>query len=577
VAVAVAMAAAAADRGVHPGDIEVDPPTLTCAGFAWFFGGDANTNATARIEYRATATAEWRRGLDLFRVPRANQRPGLPPPADGKGDLFGGSLFDLTPATDYDVRLTLEDPDGGGTSRVVRIRTWTEPLPPPPRRTLHVRPGRGGGSGSPADPLRGLAAADAAARPGDCLLLHAGTYRGGVTLRAPGTAGAPIGWTAAGDGEAAVASGGLVLSAAGLSNLFLEGLVFRGGERALGLQDAQHVTVRRCRFDGSRSGIWAAGAQATRIFIADCTFNGPRTWPRPANDDKLGEHRGIEIGGIGSVVAWNRFQGYRDAADTIGGPPVRSIDICYNDIRACTDDGIELDYSDRNCRVFRNRIVDCYMGISLQPSFGGPNYAVRNVLYNLGLETFKLHVSPPGVMTVGGVLLHNTVVMQGPPLLVWASTNCVVRGYTIANNLFAGQDGGRAVDLICRAEDLRLDGNLYVGGSFTNFARVGGESYGTWEAFRCAGFEAHGGRVDGLPAAFADMRPPRGPGHVTDTPHGNWQPAPGGPAVDRAVSLPGINDAFRGAAPDVGAVELGEAPPHFGPRPPAASPAATRP
>ena len=38
-------------------------------------------------------------------------------------------------------------------------------------------------------------------------------------------------------------------------------------------------------------------------------------------------------------------------------------------------------------------------------------------------------------------------------------------------------------------------------------------------------------------------------------------------AVDKGVVLPNFNDGFKGEAPDLGALEYGEALPHFGPRP----------
>ena len=37
-------------------------------------------------------------------------------------------------------------------------------------------------------------------------------------------------------------------------------------------------------------------------------------------------------------------------------------------------------------------------------------------------------------------------------------------------------------------------------------------------------------------------------------------------AVDKGVHLPNITDGFAGRAPDLGALELGQAPPHYGPR-----------
>ena len=41
---------------------------------------------------------------------------------------------------------------------------------------------------------------------------------------------------------------------------------------------------------------------------------------------------------------------------------------------------------------------------------------------------------------------------------------------------------------------------------------------------------------------------------------------PGSAAVDRGVRLSSITDGFAGAAPDLGAIEAGATPPHYGPR-----------
>ncbi len=41
---------------------------------------------------------------------------------------------------------------------------------------------------------------------------------------------------------------------------------------------------------------------------------------------------------------------------------------------------------------------------------------------------------------------------------------------------------------------------------------------------------------------------------------------PGSAAVDAGERLPNINDDFTGRAPDLGACEVGQASPHYGPR-----------
>ena len=42
---------------------------------------------------------------------------------------------------------------------------------------------------------------------------------------------------------------------------------------------------------------------------------------------------------------------------------------------------------------------------------------------------------------------------------------------------------------------------------------------------------------------------------------------PGAAAVDRGVVVSNVTDGFRGPAPDLGAKELGQAPPHYGQHP----------
>jgi hypothetical protein len=42
---------------------------------------------------------------------------------------------------------------------------------------------------------------------------------------------------------------------------------------------------------------------------------------------------------------------------------------------------------------------------------------------------------------------------------------------------------------------------------------------------------------------------------------------PGSAAVDKGVVIPNVTDGFGGRAPDLGALEVGQAPPIYGPRP----------
>ena len=57
-------------------------------------------------------------------------------------DRFAGSIIDLQPDTEYEVRLTMKDPDGvaGTAVQDVQVRTRAEPRAAAGGRTIHVYP-----------------------------------------------------------------------------------------------------------------------------------------------------------------------------------------------------------------------------------------------------------------------------------------------------------------------------------------------------------------------------------------------------------------------------------------------------
>src|SRR5207344_865463 len=97
--------------GTVAGEPLVEPPTLISLGFEWPIQGDDNRNAAATIEYRRKGESTWKRGLDLLRLQGEETflRGALDYTAP---NMFSGSLFDLQEDSDYEIRLTLTDPDG---------------------------------------------------------------------------------------------------------------------------------------------------------------------------------------------------------------------------------------------------------------------------------------------------------------------------------------------------------------------------------------------------------------------------------------------------------------------------------
>lgn len=542
---ATQSSATRADDAARAGQLIEEMPTLECLGVRWLIAGDDNANARVTVAYRQKGAGRWRRGADLFRVETAAIRKAHRPPRGQT--MFAGSVFGLKPGTVYELRLALADPDGGAAERTLRMTTWTEPQLPRGGRTIRVRPGR-------------LREAFKAASPGDVLLLAPGVYRG--SFQPPsGTPGHPIALVGVGPGLAILdgEGGGNVVGASGLHDVIFENLTVRNARWGIAVNEGARITLRRCTITDVDYGFVAQrnGHKQQHIFIADCVFRGRSTWPRTKG---IENRRAIQVAGTGHVVCHNRISGFGDAIDTFSVYPCSAIDFYRNDISECTDDGIEMDYSEHNTRCFENRLTNVYQGISVQPVHGGPVYVFRNAMFNVGLETFKMHNSPSGAL-----FYHNTSVKAGMPLVLATSepvSRCVTR-----NNLFVGTSGNYAFECLppMRACDFDYDG---FAGKWRQFLKWNGARYATLDqAGRQAGVYRHALVLKPHGLFRSGLAPPDDVRRQYPRTVNDLRPASTSAAVDAGIVLPGINDSFRGRAPDLGAYELGAEPPHYGPRP----------
>lgn len=552
------------------GEPYLERSTLHSLGAYWIVRGDDNQNATVRLEYRkANSAAAWRVGMPLVRVERkadVTERFGRELKVPDDGWLFAGSVLMLEPGNGYELRLTLDDPEGTHATRLLQARTRREPQVAADAPRRHVVPGTGGGSGTAADPFRGLAAAQGAARPGDLFLLHAGVYEGGWDINRSGEAGRPIVWRGAGDGEAVIDAQGSengrasrAISAVGAHDVWFEDLTIRNAEYGAVLHEAERIVVRRCRIHRVEYGLTAtrdARGNLNDLLLADNVLEGPSTWPRTRGIENA---RGIQITGQGHDVCYNRIRGFADAVDTFPSPRCSAIDIHHNDVSELTDDGIEMDYSTRNTRCFANRLTNVFQGISMQPVFGGPVYVFRNAMYNVGVEPFKLHNSPSGCL-----IAHNTVVKKGPPEVLWTRER--VRHCVSRNNLFVGTSGDFAFDCTAPMVDCDFDYDGYAGGPFRTFLRWNSVRYAALDEVRSkAPVLRHAVLVDAARAFASGALPPARLEKAVANPV-DLRLAPGSEAVDAGQVLPGLNDGYHGRLPDLGAYEQGEPLPHYGPR-----------
>src|SRR6476620_11689780 len=137
-ALVTVMPNARAANGVTPGQFVIEPATLICLGFEWDITGDDNRNAIVEVSYRVSGQTAWIVGMPLLRMggERIMRAPYTVP------NRFAGSILDLQPDTEYEVRLTMKDPDGvsGTAIQNAKVRTRAEPKAAAGGRTIHVYP-----------------------------------------------------------------------------------------------------------------------------------------------------------------------------------------------------------------------------------------------------------------------------------------------------------------------------------------------------------------------------------------------------------------------------------------------------
>ena len=109
-------ASTSAQNATTAGDITTPYPTIIHLAVEWKIRGDDNLNGVVTVQFRETGQNHWREGLSLRRVP-AGQSRGTHPIFSWE-NKHSGSLFDLKPDTEYEIRLKLNDPDGGSVERM---------------------------------------------------------------------------------------------------------------------------------------------------------------------------------------------------------------------------------------------------------------------------------------------------------------------------------------------------------------------------------------------------------------------------------------------------------------------------
>lgn len=542
-------------------------PTLHCLGVRWKIKGDANQNAIVRVDYRKVGEEKWRQGLPLFRT-RPNPRQGKVSTRLGVpgGWHFAGSIVGLTPDTEYEVKLYLDDPDGGKAEKVYKQKTWKEPVEPKGMKVVHVAPGAGGGKGTEEDPYKGMKAALAAANPGVLFLLKKGEYAP-FGLNKSGTPAKPIIVRAAGDGEVIIGpdenmTKGSVVAGYKKKCWWFEDLTIRGKFYGINCNISSHFVIRRCKFRKVAKGFNASkGGNTVSVhhFISDNDFIGPTKWPRTKG---IETYAFTNMSGGGHVVCYNRIQRVGDGAHGTSNGSLSGSDFHNNDLNICTDDGLESDHSDFNIRLFNNRIRNVAHGITSQPGHAGPTYIFRNVIYNCTYSPFKLHNH-----TTGPVIFHNTCFKHKNCFNIVPARESVLNVW-MRNNLFLTTKGVGLYVGTPNMQKCDIDNDGY--GGFSKFAQWNARHHYKTIADAKKGGQIYKGKgahlIDPKTCFEKGTLPPANRDKIYTPEEIDHRLAEGSDAIDKGVVLPGFNDGFKGKAPDLGALEFGGKPPHYGPR-----------
>jgi len=494
-------------------------PTLVNLAVEWQIQGDDNLNGIVNVKFREKNKTKWELGMPLRRVP-AGANIGFK-----WGNKHSGSIFNLKPGTQYQIQLSLVDPDGGSVEKLVEART--RPVPRVGNNATIIE-----------------------IKPGSYDTLHTISGRADKPMVYRCTKGEAIFRFIDVQNKEWVFIEGL-----NVKNLATEGI-------GICLNGAENCVVTYCTINAV-FGIVAYLPGATNCLFSDNTITGISVWTNEAmgaHGKNIGE--GIEITGPGNVICYNRVQGFRDCISTMEDQHAVNqvcIDIYNNDIYRGADDGIEADFCFSNCRIFQNRLTNCYVGLSSQPGLGGPTYFIRNAMYNMVHAAFKLKR-----FSQGDVVLHNTVIKVGAGL---GGNDTMDYAYFRNNLAIGGPTGGvnwgdygagnpYAADIISPGTHSSFDYDA-VGVYGTQYVALIGERSFTE-------VEKHGVEYIKLEDTFINIAFPNPP--IPEQAVADLRLKPGSKAQDAAMRIPNVNDDFTGKAPDCGAYETGRELPQYGPR-----------
>jgi hypothetical protein len=331
------------------------------------------------------------------------------------------------------------------------------------------------------------------------------------------------------------------------------------------------IVIYGNRIRGGQNGVFIKGETTSNnaVWRNEIVEDGIRdfSWQAVKKSDDGRQGVNVLYAGRGNSVCHNKVDGWFDCIvylswkrpDALGIH--RDSDVMFNELLNATDDALEMDGGGVNMRVHANRIRNAHTAISLAPVERGPCYVTRNdATYHSLL--FK--------MSVGGATSHGWTycyhnsgytldsgnggsMIRFAPQKMLPCSNKVFKNNAMIGSEWSVRDWVNAVNYI-------LDYNCYYNTPQTGLRpfQADGRRLESLEEFRAAsGQETHGIYADpqfvstpGLGLFQEADAPP-----VKDISAADMRLKPTSPCLDKGAVIRGINDDFKGKAPDIGAFE----------------------
>jgi hypothetical protein len=553
-----------------------------------FIPGSLPADATATVRYRKVGSPTWIIGHPLHRI-----RPGFADLRMTVEDGFAWPMIGLTPGTSYEVEVTITH----GAQITVDTGVMTT-------RALPIAAGAPTKCVPAGATSRQIQAILDNVIPGDVVQFASGIYAvDNILLSRSGTVSQPIYVRGESRAEVVLRDGtGAIIRLLNASDLVMENLTLEGSGVDSGIAASstgitfdnsyipERVTIRNTTITGVDRGIDVTG-QARQILVYNNTLIGNNRWNQDlysyggqgipgAGDGKLDIDQnvfwnddGIRITGQGNAAFNNTLSGFGDALAVEYGYKTIGVHFYRNEILMAGDDAIEGDYGYRNITVYDNRVHNAMTFVSLDPIWGGPFLAARNIGINIGRGPYKLIKN-----NTGHFFYNNTVVRTNNPKLPWGWKiyDGDQRAWGYRNNILIYRGSGNLLAMVAGGQDpIDFTHNSWFPDKQVWWSSTGGLFENLSAAFRSLGattsvFSGSTRRheADNIseydPFVTSIILGPdyRTPVCTLYSPNLSSGTAP----KNSGTVIPNITDGYSGDAPDRGALIAGVPPPIWGDR-----------